>query len=178
MGLTLVAPAGTPPVSLDDAKAWCRIDGTASDTAAQLALDAAVAWIGEYLGRALGQQTWRLDRDAFTDEIELPMGPVTDISTFTCIDPDGVEQTVSADIYTLDLVSTPQRLVRNPGSTWPQTLNRINVVAVTFVTGAPPPPAIRLAVLSLTAQWFDNRTVGDVPDGVLAQLAPFRQIRI
>ncbi len=180
MGLTLVTPAAASPVTLAEAKAWCRVNGTASDSIVTTMLSSAVTLVEEYLGKALGSsQAWRLSLDAFVDEIELVRGPVTAVTAVTYTDIDEVEQTVDADIYTLDLVSDPARIVLNSGESWPETMDVVNAVSIDFVTGYPTLPApIKTGVLSLVAQWYDNRTPGGMSDGIKQMLSPYRRIVI
>jgi len=180
MGLTLVTPAAASPVTLAEAKAWCRVNGTASDGMVTTMLEAAVTLVEEYLGKALGSsQTWRLSLDAFTDTIELVRGPVTAVTAVTYTDLDGVEQTVDTDIYTLDLVSDPAWVVLNSGESWPEPMDVVNAVQIEFVAGYPSLPApIKTGLLSLVAQWYDNRTPGAMSDGIKQMLSPYRRIVI
>lgn len=178
MGLTLITPAENP-VSLDDAKAWCRVDGAADDAALRIALNAAFEQAQTICGRALGVQTWKLVLDAFSPAIELSKGPVTGISAFNYVGIDGLEHTVDAGIYTLDLVSDPQWIVLNSDDSWPDTLDAINVVSITYETGyADLPAPIKAAILMQTAEWFDRRSGVEVSASLRNLLRPYRRLRI
>jgi uncharacterized phiE125 gp8 family phage protein len=179
MGLTLVTPAASPVVTLAEAKAWCRVDGDADDGALGIACAAAINAVEEFIGRSLGAQSWQLSLDAFADEIELPRGPVTAIDSFTYVDTAGSSQAVDESLYTLDLVSDPQRVVRNDGASWPTTAGRINAVTIQFTAGfSAVPSAVRLAILTLTAQVFDNRTMPALTAEMVRSLSPWRLLRI
>lgn len=176
----LITPASTPVVSLERAKAWCRVEGTASDTLVTELLVAAQRHIEQIVGRSLGEQTWRLTLDGFSDAIELPRGPVTGIVSngFKYRDPAGLEQVVDPELYSLDLVGVPAWIVRNEGQDWPETLDGVNAVSVEFTAGYAAnqcPPDLMQAVRILVAYWFDNRDkTGLAPDGVAALVDPYR----
>lgn len=183
MGLSLITPAATPAVSLAEAKDWARVEGSSQDATMATILAAAVAKVESMTGLVLGEQVWRLTLDCFSDTIELPRGPVTALAAagFTYVDSAGAPQQVDPALYTLDLVSSPQWIVRNADATWPEVLEAVNVVQIQFTAGhtaATLPPALKGAVLTLAARWFDDRTNNDVPEGVMQALEPFRPLWI
>lgn len=159
MGLTLITPATDYPVTLAEAKAQCRVDSSDEDALLNGLIAAATNHVEEYLGRALMTQTWRLTSDEFSDSMLLRRGPVQSVTSLKYYDIDGVLQTVSTDDYTPDLSHDPQWIVKNTNATWPATLDAIDVVQITFVSGyAILPAAIKQAVLLLIGQWFDQRS--------------------
>lgn len=191
MGLILIDPAVTPPVELAELKLQCGVEDTSFDTLLTRLLKAAIAHVERLLDRALGTQTWQLALNEFADVIELPRGPVLEIVTdgFTYLDEALTERAVDAGIYTLDLVSNPQRVVRNADESWPSGVaDRVNAVTITFQAGytsSTLPDDLKHAVLMLAAHWFENRSavnvgnpVNEVPLGFDALLWPHRRIRI
>jgi len=172
VGLTVVTPAGSLPVSRAEAKRHLGIaDGeTEFDTLVDELLAAAIATVEEYTGRLLGSQTWKLVLDDFSDAIELPRGPVSSVSWVKYFDTAGVEQTLAPSVYTVDLVSEPQWVVLNSDESWPDLLDAVNVVSVQFVAGDMP-PALALAVKMLVAQWFQHRGASNV--GNITSELPF-----
>lgn len=183
MGLVLITPAAASPVTLAEAKTHCRVDGSDEDTLITGLIAAATNYVEQYTGRAIGAQTWRLTQDTFSDNILLPMGPVQSISSVQYYDTAGVLQTVASSVYTLDADSDPAWLVRNANEAWPATLNGINAVRVTYVTGyATIPAAVKQAILLLIADWYnmrENTTLTtnqptEMPHAVTALLANFR----
>ena len=179
MGLTLVTPATSSVVTLEDAQAWSRADGPADEAALTIALEAAISAVETFLGRSLGAQTWRLVLDDFTAEILLPRGPVTGIEAFTYLDTAGADQAVDPEIYTLDLVSDPQRIVINDDASWPEVDDAINAVSIEFTAGyAALPSAVRMVILTLTTQAFDDRTAPALTPDMMRSLAPWRPLRI
>lgn len=179
MGLQLVTAASGLAVSLDEVKAQCRVTDTASDALFEAYIGAATEMIEQYTGRAILAQTWVLALDGFANEIVLPRGPVTSVQSVTYIDLGGIERTASADLYALDLIGDPQRLVLVPGEIWPPIRPAANAVKIQFVSGyAVAPSAIKMALLATVSRWFDNREVASIPADALAMLRPFRRILI
>lgn len=182
MGLKLITPAATLPVSLAAVKAWCGVEDDSHDTLLDQLRKAAVGHVEAVLGRSLGEQTWRLTLDGFSDAIELGKGPVLGLVAdgFKYLDEAGVLTVVDPAIYTLDTITDPAWIVRNEGESWPATLDRINAVQVDFNAGwteALLPEALRTAVCMIAGAWFDDRGAA-VPKGVMDLLHPFRRIRI
>ena len=189
--MILVDPAVALPVELADLKLQCGVEDSSFDTLLTMHLTAAVRHVERVLDRALGTQVWQLSLDAFADVIELPRGPVLEVvdDGFTYLDSDLTTQPVPDAAYTLDLVSSPQRLVLNSGESWPANVaDRVNAVTVRFEAGytaATLPADLQQAILMLAAHWFENRSavnvgniVNEVPLGFDALLWPFRRIRI
>lgn len=189
MGLILIDPAVTLPVELAELKLHCGVEDNSFDTLLTTQLKAAIAHVEQVLDRALGTQTWQLALDEFADVIELPRGPVLEIVTdgFAYLDSAGTERAVPAEIYTLDMVSNPQRVVRNADESWPTDVSdRVNAVTITFQAGytsSTLPHDLKQAVLMLAAHWFENRSavnVGNIanqlPLGFHALLQPHRQL--
>lgn len=173
MGLTLITPATEYPVTLDEAKLSAKVDGTDRDSEITLLIAAATNYVEQYTGRSIMAQTWKLTLDAFSDSILLPKGPVQSVSSVQYFDANGDSQTVSASDYTLDN-SDPAWLVRNSDATWPTTLDGVNVVSVTYVTGySAVPDAIRAAILIWVTAQVDGNPVPDAFDALLTNYRAF-----
>lgn len=163
MGLQLVTPAAGLLVSLDEAKLACRIDetmGATEDAWLTRKIKSITSSIETFIEHSVQDQTWCLYLDAFSDSIELPKGPVTAVSAVQYDDVDGVEQTLDASAYTLDLVSKPQWIVRNSDYAWPEVLGAVNAVRITFVAGygeGQTLERIRDVCLDVLAYWYDER---------------------
>ena len=182
MGLTLITAPSVLPVSLDALKAWCGVEDNTWDTVLTAQLKAACSYIGRQLGRSLGVATWTLTLDAFSDAIELSQGPVAGIVTggFTYVDAAGAVQVVDPALYSIDLTSTPQWIVRNWDQSWPEVLNGVNAVAVQFTAGWTAetlPDDLAAAVQMLAGAWYEDRGAA-VPKAVEGLIWPHRQIRI
>lgn len=163
MGLTLITPATAWPVTLDQAKAHCRVESGDEDDLLTGLIAAAAGHIEDYSGRAIGSQTWELSLDQFSPAILLSKGPVSAIISVKYVDLAGVLQTASPLLYSADLISDPQWVVLNGDSSWPVTLDTVNAVTIRFTTGyAEVPAAIRQACLLLIGHWYANREAVNV----------------
>ena len=80
---------------------------------------------GEYgfLGRALVTQTWELVINTFpTHEIKMPLPPLQSVTSVKYDDGEGVEQTLSTSLYTVDTASEPGWIVPPIGTGWPTSI--------------------------------------------------------
>ncbi len=151
------------PVTLVQAKAQCRVDGTADDTFIGELIEDARDMVEDYLGQALLSQTWKLYLDWFPDwEICVPRPPLISVSSIAYVDSDGVSQTLSALLYQVDAKSRPGRIWPAYGETWPVAREQLNAVTITYVAGygttaATVPQKIRRAVLLTVGDWYENR---------------------
>ncbi len=161
--LRLVTPAVSDPVSVAEAKAYCRIDGSTEDTFIESLIKAAVQWIENhpFCARALMVQTYRLTLDRFPDAIVLPRPPLVSVSSVKYYDVNGDQQTLATDQYQVASQSEPARIVPAPGCTWPSTQDRLEAVEVNYTAGyanaASVPPGLKLAVLLLVSHWYRTR---------------------
>lgn len=138
MGLKLINAPSEEPISLDQAKLQCRVDGNADDALLTGIIIPAARRAAEIrTGRALVTQTWELALDVFpASEIELLMPPVQSVSSIKYLDPAGVERTLDAQDYALDNYGSMRHwVIPAAGAEWPDTLAAANAVKVHFVAG-------------------------------------------
>jgi uncharacterized phiE125 gp8 family phage protein len=185
MGLTLITPPVSFPVTLAEAKAHCSVEDAADDTMLNGLIAAATDYVEQYTGKAMVSQTWRLALDKFSDSILLPKNPVQSVTHIKYYDFAGAFQTLSSNFYTVDTISDPAWVVINSNRVWPDTLDGINAVQIDFLAGYTTVPAsIKHAILMLVAQWYDNRSaVADkamlqTPHAVEALLTNYRNLII
>lgn len=158
MGLSLVTAPTAMPVTRNEAKLHCRIDGNDEDTLIDGLIAAATDFVEKYTGSAIMTQTWRLTLDKFEDTILLPIGPVQAVNSITYYDVNGAQQNLSATVYQVDLTNDPQRIVRSPEAEWPSVDDRVNAISVTFTSGsAVAPTSIKQSLLLLIGDWYRNR---------------------
>lgn len=144
-----VAPK-VEPITMQEAQDQLRL--TTDDNNANVAryIAAARDAAEETLSRGLLTQTWTLKRNAFADEIWLPMAAPLQIDTppvVTYVDASGNPQTLAASAYIVDQVSRPAKLVRAAGTVWPTLqADLLGGIDITYVVG-----------------W---KTPGDVPDRI------------
>ncbi|MDE2016469.1 MAG: head-tail connector protein [Hyphomicrobiales bacterium] len=188
--LTLLSPPTAEPVTLADAKNFLRVDVTDDDALIGDLLIAARQTVEAYCGRALVTQTWRLALDAWPrgGMISLPVAPFQSFVGARTLDPTGAATALDPTTYVLD--SSPE-VARIVFSQRPPELQRVAAgVQVDWIAGygpAPtdPPAALRLAIRSLVASWYEDRgdqdfdaAAGRVPRAVAAALAPYRRTRL
>lgn len=138
MSLKLITDATVEPVTLAEARLWCRIDpdNTAEDALLQMLITSARQRAEHLTGRSFISQTWERVVDAFPlVEIELGNPPLISITSIKYIDPAGVEQTLDPAAYTLDKDNSPGWALPAEGYEWPETLDTANAVRVRFVAG-------------------------------------------
>jgi len=183
MGLELIAPPSSEPISLDEAKAYLRVDHDDEDALIGRLVKTARETAERHTGRAFIAQNWRLWRDAWpiSRAVDIPRPPLIAVSAVTARDRSGMETTISSDSYIVDNASVPGRLVFTDTASLPTDLAAANAVSVAFQAGygantSDVPAAIRNAIVSLVAHLYEAR--GDAPAQppaqVLALLAPFR----
>lgn len=185
----LVTPPAAPIVSLAEAKAHLRIDGS-DDDALVIALVAAAeghfdGWTG-VLGRALVTQTWRQDFDAFCRNLHLPLAPVASITSVTYEDAAGITQTVDSGSYRLLTDDRGPYVRMADGFSAPSLAPAPPAVHVTYVAGygagSDVPAPIRAAILLQVGDLYENREatiVGTIvtPNPTSDRLiSPFRRV--
>ena len=191
MSLTLFTAPAEEPITLQEAKAHLRVDGTADDALISALIQAARQHIDGrdgWLGRALMQQTWDYAIDEFPDAdfIPLPLAPVQSITSITYTDTNGASQTFSSASYVLgaDLAWKP-RVNLGYGLSWASTRGVPDAVKVRFVAGyanaADVPGPIKAALLLMIGHLHENReatadrVLTELPLGVDSLLMPYRR---
>lgn len=185
MGLRVVTPASTYPVTLAQAKAHCRVDGNDEDAYLDSLIAAATSHVESLIGRAVMAQTWEYLLDEFDDEMLIPLGPVSSVSSVKYFDVDAAEQTLAGTYYAVDLTSDPQRVLLADEAAWPGVNGGTNQVTIRFVAGYTTVPAsIYHACLLLIGQWFDQRSgvsdkpISETPHAVRSLLSTYQSMVI
>lgn len=158
--LTRTAAPSVLPVSLSEAKANMRVDGTAEDALIAALIAAACATVQEMTGRAIGEQTWRLDlpEQNASARVQIPLVPVGSVSSITYFDADDTQQSATVSDFYVFKDDFAAQIMPKSGSSWPATIMRDDAISVTFVAGSTTAPeGLKQAVLLLVAHWFENR---------------------
>jgi uncharacterized phiE125 gp8 family phage protein len=191
MPLILTSGPAAEPVTLAEAKAHLRVDGTAEDVLiASLAVTSRLH-VEAAAGLALINQGWSYFLDAWPSgpALELPLRPVQSISAVRLYDESAVATTLDPATWLLDGAGLPPRLVRQGALLWPKPGRIANGIEVAFVAGwgnaADVPSPLRQAVLLLVAHWYEHRSplepgaaAAPLPGMVSELLAPYRSIRL
>ena len=192
MPLVLSAGPEVEPVSLAEAKAHLRIDGTAEDTLVASLIVTSRLHVEAALGLALITQGWSYFLDDWPPgrEVALPLRPVQSVTALRLYAADESLQTVPAETYLLDGVGPPARIVRRTASSWPRPTRPANGIEIAFIAGygaaaQDVPAPIRQAILLLVAHWHEHREPVDigaasvrVPPMVGELLQPYRIVRL
>jgi len=192
MALVLTSGPAIEPVTLAEAKAHLRVDGSAEDTLIASLIITSRLHIEAALGLALITQSWSIFLDAWPpgSQLALPLRPVQSIAAVKLYAADESVATVPADTYQLDGAAVPARLVRRGSLTWPKPSRAANGIEIAFVAGygdaaADVPAPIRQAVLLLVAHWHEHRepvaigaTDASAPSMVSDLLRPYRWVRL
>jgi uncharacterized phiE125 gp8 family phage protein len=187
VGLSIVTPPASDPVSLAEAKTHLRITAPDEDALIVGYLLAAREHVETITRRALLTQTWDYSIDAWADRIVLPKPPVQSVTSISYLDQAGATQTLSAALYRLVKQSTGEwAILKAYNAVWPAVQTVESCITIRFVCGYGTPPgsipeAIRQAILLLVGHWFANREavnvgniVNELPLGVEPLLFPHR----
>lgn len=165
MALKLKTPPAVDPVTLAEAKAYCRVDHADDDVLIASLIKAATAHCDGnrgVLGRAIINQEWELYYDAFPAEaLKIPLGPLVAVTSVEYAHPaTGVMTVWPSANYEVDLASWEGWIV--PVDQWPDTKDTINAVRITFTAGhgstaSAAPADIKQAILTLVAHWYAHR---------------------
>ncbi len=192
MALVRTSAPEVPPVTLSDAKAHLRVDGSDEDALISWLIETATAHIEHGYGLALITQGVTIIRDDWPDSwfVELPLTPVQSVSSITVFEADGGGIAFDAGHWFTDTISHPPRIVLHGTAPWPQPGRRANGIEIAVMAGygdvpADVPEPVRHALLLLVAQWFEQRepvsmdaAPNEIPDSVSTLLNPFRPVRL
>lgn len=182
--IVTVEPAAEP-LSVAEAKPQLAIDGPDFDGPLARWLKAARQHAEAYAGIALITQTRILCASSFADLERLPIAPVQSVSAINYVDTEGVEQTLSTDVWEASLVGLEPEVRLKVGQAWPPARSVKDAIRVTAIcgygdSGAAVPSDILQAILLVVGDWLENRedlvtgTVGRLPNGFETMMAKYR----
>ena len=191
MALVLTSGPALEPVTVAEAKAHLRVDGTAEDALIASLILTSRLHVESGLGLALITQSWTalLDRWPAGTTVPLPLRPVQSIASVRVLAADETATVLASSDYILEGRGVPPRLVRT-GSIWPLPGKAASGIEIAFVAGfgadADDVPApIRHGLLLLVAHWYEHRDpieIGSagtvIPPAVSELLAPYRVPRL
>ena len=208
MELKVITPPAAEPLSTAEAKLHLRVDHASDDTLISALIVAAREHVENYIVGSLVEQTRAVYLSAWPySPFRLPCGPVQGIDPVKYTDSDGVEHTVSEDLYYL---SPGGELCIEPFESWPTArLRGPGAIEITYTPGYEPvvtvipgegddpdteetdydaniPQAIKQAMLLLIGEWYEQReaaadtkhTIQTIPWGVKQLLAPYREATV
>lgn len=174
MGLILITPPATEPLTLLQAKNHLRLEDDVNDDDALVSalIVAAREYAEVYTARALITQQWQLVMDDFPRarlygervprEFRLPKPALQSVESITYLASDGTSATLAEDQYIVDTASISGRIALAQGACWPCVLCQANAVTVSFTCGygdnaSDVPKGIIQAMLLLVGHWYENR---------------------
>lgn len=173
--LKLIMPPTEAPVTLTEVKEYLRVDHSVDDALIAGLIDAAVDMLdgpAGFLGRCLEQQTWELTLDRFpAAEIEIPLGPVSEVVSITYRGRDGADVLLPGDALVLESNGLGGRVVA--GAPWPTGSH----VRIRFIAGTGTPAMVKAAIIDMVAARYDLRG-GEgrmLTPAIAADLAPYRR---
>jgi uncharacterized phiE125 gp8 family phage protein len=191
MPLILTSGPAIEPVTAAEAKAHCRIDGSAEDVLVSSLILTSRLHIEAALGLALITQSWTLvlDRWPKGSSVPLPIRPVQSITSVRTLAADGTPAVLAPSDYILEGKGLPPRLVRT-GLDWPAPGRAAAGIEIAFTAGFGPlaadvPAPILHALLMLIAHWNEHRdpieigaVSANIPGSVSELLMPYRVPRL
>jgi uncharacterized phiE125 gp8 family phage protein len=180
MPLQLNTPPAAEPVTLDQAKAWLRVESGSDEDALIAALIAAARARAEWhTGRAFVTQAWTLWLDRAGTCITIPLPPLQAVASVTLYKRDDSAVVLAAGDYAVDAAGS--RVVLKPP---PFGLRPVNAAAIAFTAGfgdtGDVPADIAQAILQIVSALYEHRggDTAPTPDSALALLAPYRVMRL
>lgn len=121
------------PISLAEAKAHCRVDGSDEDALLTALISAARAHAEGVTNRLMMTQAMRATFERF-GEMKLK-APLRKVASITYMDESAVAQTLSASSYVVEYDEVPGCVELAYMATWPSTYVHPQAVSVDFISG-------------------------------------------
>lgn len=185
--ILLTAPA-IEPLSLDEAKAYLRVEHSDDDDVIAALSAGSRIHVEAQTRRALITQSWRMSADSWPEDGRLPVrpAPLQELTAARVYDFDGSTRDIDIQAFVLDraasaLAFAPWALPA-PG----RVVAGIEIdVTVGYGDAAiDVPEPLRQAIRLLVAHWYENRglaaigTVTVLPTTVAALIAPYRMLSL
>jgi len=163
-------------ITVEEAKAHCRIEHSEEDTLFQSLIKAACRHAENHTGRAIEK---RDSETAVIDGfphgragVELPWSPLQSVTEVRYLDTNGTEQTLTAGQLAVDHRTVYPTLYPAWGTDWPATNGQPMSITITANVGYDPiPEDIRSAMLLIIGHLYENREA--VVIGTMATTLPF-----
>jgi uncharacterized phiE125 gp8 family phage protein len=188
----LLSGPAAEPASLDDAKAYLKLDTDDEDALVTTLITAARLHVEGTTGRALLTQSWRLVLDDWPPAglVRLPVAPLQSLTAITACDINGDPVTLPTDGVLWDAQAAPALLYLPAGFGDTVILRPLQAIEIDYVAGygtdpADVPATLRQALLLLVAYWFEHRDAvvlagsgSVIPSGFDQLVGAYRSIRL
>ncbi len=154
MGIRVITPPASEPVTLAEMKTWARIDDT-TDATANMAADALLSSLitaareeaENITRRAFLPTILELSRVTFPGDslevIELPRPPLVSVTSVIYVDTAGVAQTMDPAAYAVEAPSDAiPAVLYLPSGSWPTTAVVPSAVRIRYTAGWPDAAAV------------------------------------
>jgi len=169
------------PITLVDMKLHLRVDCDDDDDLITGLISASRQWCEDYEHRAYITQTITAKLNYLPSCIILPKPRLQSVTSVKYIDTSATEQTLSSDLYDVDLYREPGQIVRGYNDTYPSTLDVVNAVEIVYVAGygslaADVPSKTIAAIKLMCAHLYENRmavsdlNMSEIPLGIKSLL--------
>lgn len=169
MSFTLKTAPAAEPIDSDYVKLHTKIDSDAEDELLNVMIKAAREYAETFTRRPLVTQTWVYKADRFMREIELKPNLQT-VTSVKYMAENGMQQTLNAARYTVDVDETFGTIYPAFNECWPQIRSYKNSVEVEFVCGygtvEDVPSGIKQAMALLVDHWYRNRAAATEQGGM------------
>ncbi len=155
---TITAPTDLP-VTVDQVKARCRVDGSLEDSFIGALIGQVVAYTETYCGLRIMPQTVQARCDSFRDFALLPFGPVPEAAELAVsyVDVEGQTQVLDESVYGLLPETLEASIELNPSQAWP-AISRGTRITVSCDVGFEEVPAdLQLGMLLLISELYERR---------------------
>lgn len=188
MGSILLTPPEGEPLSLDEAKAFLRVEHSDDDEVIAALVSGARGHVESQTRRALITQHWRIVADAWPESGRLPVrpAPLQELTAACVYDLEGLAHDIDIQAFVPDIAVSALAFapwaVPAPGRPFAGIALDVTVGFGDDATDVP--ESLRQAIRLLTAHWYENRglvTAGTgivLPGTVAALIAPYRMLSL
>lgn len=187
MSSILLSGPSIEPLTLDEAKAYLRVEHDDDDDVIAALIAGARVHVETQTRRALITQSWRLVRDRWPDDGRIAVTPVPlrSLTAARVYRLDGSTQSIDTAAFILDKASAPAVLSFAAGAL-PSPGRVVAGIELDVSTGygdaaTAVPEALRQAIRLLVAHWYENcgliavgGNVAVLPEAVAALLSHYR----
>jgi uncharacterized phiE125 gp8 family phage protein len=190
MSFILLSGPAAEPLSLDDAKAFLKVETADDDDVIAALIAGARVHVEAQTRRALITQSWRLIRDAWPDNgrVAILPAPLRAVTAGRVYRFDGTTQALDTATFVVDAAAAPAVLSFSSPPPAPGRMVagiELDISAGYGDAAAAVPGDLRQAIRLLVAHWYENRgliaagqTVGILPASAAALIAPYRVLSL
>ncbi len=182
----LLAGPASEPLSVDDVRAWLKLETRDEDALLSAMIKAARSAVEQATRRALILQSWRLRLPRWPQEgeVRLPISPILAIDAVRRFDAAG--NAVLVDLGAFNWSGSHLSLRRDSGVQGSLCFAvEIDVKAGYGANASDVPEALRQGMRMLIAHWYAHRfeglheaSVTHFPAGIAGLIMPYRQMRL